>query len=355
MTTMTAPSLRGALTRTTLLLGLSTAFAAPLQASEDLPRGYYLLPEEGDLVGEVYSVEADKEDTLIDIGHEHGIGYRAMVRANPDVSVWYPGEGTEVTIPGQFILPDAPRNGIVINVAEMRLYYYPPAEEGEPRIVQTYPLGVGRQDWETPLGNTTITQKVENPAWYPPESIRREHAEAGDPLPGVVPAGPDNPLGTRKMRLGIPGYLIHGTNKPEGVGMRVSHGCVRMLPQDVEHLFDQIAVGTQVRLINESFKLGWSDGTLYVQAYPYLDDKQGTSIQRVTEALGQVDASIEGLEYPVDYSRLREVVEIPGGMPVALESAPEPAEPTPAPETLYDRLELIAARPSLYDQLPPQG
>ncbi|PSJ23754.1 hypothetical protein CVH10_02550 [Halomonas sp. ND22Bw] len=355
MTKMIPSPLRSTVARTTLLVGLTTALAAPLQASEDLPRGYYYLPEEGDLVGEVFTVEADKEDTLIDIGHEYGIGYRAMVRANPDVSVWYPGEGTEVTIPGQFILPDAPRNDIVINVAEMRLYYYPPAEDGERRIVQTYPLGVGRQDWETPLGNTTITQMVRNPAWYPPESIRREHAEAGDPLPSVVPAGPDNPLGTRKMRLGIPGYLIHGTNKPEGVGMRVSHGCVRMLPEDVETLFDQVSVGTQVRIINESFKLGWSDGTLYVQAYPYLDDKQGTTIQRVTEALDQVDASTEGLDYAVDYSRLREVVEVPGGMPVALETPPEP-EPAPEPAPrFYEQLQLIAANDDAGEEEASQG
>ncbi|WP_152478692.1 L,D-transpeptidase family protein [Halomonas sp. THAF12] len=351
MTKMIPSPLRSTVARTTLLVGLTTALAAPLQASEDLPRGYYYLPEEGDLVGEVYTIEAEKEDTLIDIGHEHGIGYRAMVRANPDVSVWYPGEGTEVTIPGQFILPDVPRNDIVINVAEMRLYYYPPAEDGEPRIVQTYPLGVGRQDWETPLGNTTITQMVRNPAWYPPASIRREHAEAGDPLPSVVPAGPDNPLGTRKMRLGIPGYLIHGTNKPEGVGMRVSHGCVRMLPEDVETLFDQVSVGTQVRIINESFKLGWSDGTLYVQAYPYLDEKQGTTIQRVTEALDEVDASTEGLDYAVDYSRLREVVEVPGGMPVALETPPEP-EPAPR---FYEQLQLIAATDDADEDEASQG
>ncbi|MCK2183429.1 L,D-transpeptidase family protein [Halomonas getboli] len=343
MTKMTFAPLRGGLARATLLIGLTTALAAPLQANEDLPRGYYRLPEEGDVIGKVFTVEAEKEDTLIDIGHEYGIGYRAMVRANPDVSVWYPGEGTEVTIPGEFILPDAPREGIVINVAEMRLYYYPPAEDGESRIVETYPLGVGRQDWETPLGVTTITDKIKNPAWYPPESIRQEHAANGESLPSVVPAGPDNPLGTRKMRLGIPGYLIHGTNKPEGVGMRVSHGCVRMLPEDVETLFDQVSVGTQVRIINDSFKLGWSDGTLYVQAYPYLDDKQGTTIQRVTEALDQVDASIEGLDYPVDYARLREVVEVPGGMPVALEAPPKP-EPAPEPAPhFYDQLELVVA------------
>nr|WP_246389810.1 L,D-transpeptidase family protein [Halomonas cerina] len=330
---------------------LSGLLMASAQASpEDWPRGHYPLPEEGNLVGEVYTVIADQDDTLIDIGHEHGIGYEAMVRANPDISIWYPGEGTEVVVPGQFILPEGPREGVVVNVAEMRLYYYPPSQEGEPDKVETYPIAVGRMDWKTPLGTTRITEKVEDPAWYPPASIRREHAEAGDPLPGVVPPGPDNPLGNHKMRLGIPGYLIHGTNKPEGVGMRVTHGCIRMLPEDIEALFPRLPVGTQVTLINETFKLGWTDGVLHVQAYPYLDEDDGTSIERVTHALEKVDAAIEGLDYPVDYARLRDVVEVPGGMPVALQASEAP-EPDVMPETLYDRLELIAAEPTFYDRL----
>ncbi|WP_246053811.1 L,D-transpeptidase family protein [Halomonas halmophila] len=351
--------LRGPSARLALAIALGGALATPSMAdAEDLPAGHFRLPEQGDLVGEITTVEADKEDTLIDIGHAHGIGYRAMVRANPEVSVWYPGEGTEVTIPGRFILPDAPREDIVINVAEMRLYYYPPAEDGEPRTVQTYPLGVGRQNWETPLGNTTITQMVKNPAWYPPESIRQERAEAGNPLPEVVPAGPDNPLGTRKMRLGIPGYLIHGTNKPEGVGMRVSHGCVRMLPDDVETLFAQVSVGTRVRIINESLKLGWADGKLHVQAYPYLDEQQGTTIQRITEALSEVQAALEGKEYQVDYARLKEVVEVPSGIPVALKAPPEPQEP-PQPELrptpFYDQLDLQFAYPGFHNHLAYTG
>ncbi|MDR5867046.1 L,D-transpeptidase family protein [Halomonas koreensis] len=356
MTKMMPSPLRGSLSRATLLLGLGLALTTPLSASEDRPRGHYPLPEEGDLVGEVYRVEADEEDTLIDIGHEHGIGYRAMVRANPDVSVWYPGEGTEVVIPGRFILPDAPREGVVVNVAEMRLYYYPPARDGEPPRVETYPIAVGRMDWKTPLGTTTITQKVENPAWYPPQSIIEERAAEGRPVPSVVPPGPDNPLGRHKMRLGIPGYLIHGTNKPEGVGMRVTHGCIRMLPEDIEGLFPRLPVGTRVRLVNEPFKVGWADGSLYAQAYPYLDEEDGTTIQRVTEALGRVDASLEGLDYPVDYARLRAAVEVPNGLPVALETppAPEPA-PAPAPESLYDRLEAIVAVPALYDSPSAEG
>lgn len=321
-------------------LGLCAALATPLQAStEAWPRGHYPLPEEGDLVGEVYTVIAESGDTLIDIGHEHGIGYEEMVRANPEVSIWAPFEGTEVVIPGRFILPDGPREGLVVNVAEMRLYYYPPDGESETPRVETYPIAVGRMDWKTPLGTTRITEKVKDPAWYPPASIRREHAEAGDPLPSVVPPGPDNPMGTRKMRLGIPGYLIHGTNRPEGVGMRVTHGCIRMLPEDIEALFPRLPIGTQVKLINETLKLGWADGTLHVQAYPYLDEEDGTTIQRITEALDQVDTATDGLDYAVDYARLRKVVEVPQGMPVALEVT----APDPAPETLWDRLELIAA------------
>jgi len=322
-------------------LGLFAALTAPLQAStDDWPRGHYPLPEEGDLVGEVYTIASDSGDTLIEIGHEHGIGYEEMIRANPDISIWAPYEGTEVVIPGRFILPDGAREGLVVNVAEMRLYYYPPTEEGETPRVETYPIAVGRMDWKTPLGETRITEKVKNPAWYPPASIRRERAEAGDPLPSVVPPGPDNPMGTRKMRLGIPGYLIHGTNKPEGVGMRVTHGCIRMLPEDIEALFPRLPIGTKVKLINETLKLGWADGVLHVQAYPYLDEEDGTSIQRITEALSEVDTAISGLDYPVDYARLREVVEVPRGMPVPLDV--DTTEP--APETLWDRLELIAAK-----------
>ncbi|SEM95326.1 L,D-transpeptidase ErfK/SrfK [Halomonas caseinilytica] len=354
MTAMTSSALLGHTTRLALALSLTGVLAAPLQAADgDLPPGHYRLPEDGDLIGEVTTVVADEEDTLIDIGHEHGIGYEAMVRANPDVSVWYPGEGTEVTIPGRFILPDAPRKGVVVNVAEMRLYYYPPHAEGEPATVETYPIAVGRMDWKTPLGNTTTTEKIKDPAWYPPQSIIKEHAANGRSLPSVVPPGPDNPLGRYKMRLGIPGYLIHGTNKPEGVGMRVTHGCIRMLPEDIDALFPRLPRGTQVNLVNDSFKLGWADDTLYVQAYPYLDEEQGTTIQRVTEALAQVEASIDADDYPVDYGRLREVVEVPTGIPVALKASetPEAPEPTPAPKTLYDRLELVFAEPGFMNQL----
>ncbi|MGO2131938.1 MAG: L,D-transpeptidase family protein [Halomonas sp.] len=338
-----SPLARRATFQLAVVAGL--AFSLPAM-SEESTRKAFPLPEDTDVIGEIYTVTANEDDTLIDIGHQHGIGYEAMVRANPDVSVWYPGKGTEITIPGQFILPDSPREGVVVNVAEMRLYYFPPGKQQ----VETYPIAVGRMDWKTPLGKTTITEKVENPTWIPPQSIRKEHAEAGNPLPAVVPAGPDNPMGNHKMRLGIPGYLIHGTNKPDGVGMRVTHGCIRMLPEHIEDLFPRLPLGTSVRLVNESFKLGWDGDVLYVQAYPYLDDEEGKTMERVTEALSFVDSAIDGLDYPIDYAQLRQVVEVTGGMPVALgANQPEPA----ATASMYESVDHGAA--SFIDRLSIDG
>lgn len=322
-----------------------------VEAKVQWPIGHYPLPEKGDVVGGIQRAKATYEDTLISIGHRFGVGYEEIRRANPDVSVWVPGQDTEVMIPTRFILPSGPREGIVVNVAEMRLYYYPPVKDGETPRVETYPVSVGRMDWKTPLGTTSIVAKAKDPAWYPPESIIKEHAEQGDMLPRVVPAGPDNPLGQFAMRLGLPGYLIHGTNRPQGVGMRVTHGCIRMLPEDIANLFPRIPVGTKVRLINEPFKLGWtSEGALFVQAYPSLEESEATPVSRITDAIDAVSSAVKGKEYPVDYAKLRTVVESPSGLPEPLVLVREQFE-MPAVEKkegLYDWLELHEA---LYSQL----
>lgn len=232
----------------------------------------YDLPLPGDdVVGAITVVTARHEDTLLDIARRHGLGYEDIVRANPEVDTWLPGEGTEVVLPTRFVLPPGPRRGVILNLAEYRLYYFPKPKDGERGVVMTYPISIGRMDWETPLGKTTIIQKVTNPAWYPPESIRAEHAADGNPLPRIVPAGPQNPLGKHAMRLGLPGYLIHGTNRPAGVGMRVTHGCVRMYPEDIGFLFGQVAVNMPVRIINEPVKLGWDGDMLVMEAHRVLD------------------------------------------------------------------------------------
>ena len=216
----------------------------------------YPLPPPGtDVIGEVKVVYAKREETFLDIARQNGLGYDEIVHANPGVDRWSPGHGTPIVLPLRHILPDTPREGIVLNIPEMRLYYYPPASAGGERVVHTYPVSIGRMDWKTPLGTTKIIGKEVDPPWRPPASIKAEHAKDGDILPDVVPGGPDNPLGRHAMRLGVPGYLIHGTDKPYGIGMQVTHGCVRMYPEDIEHLFGMVAMGTTVRLIDQPVKV----------------------------------------------------------------------------------------------------
>ncbi len=251
----------------------------------------YELPPDGfDVIGALSTVTARYEDTLVDIARRHGLGYQDIVRANPDVNVWLPGEGTEIILPTRFVLPPGPRRGLVLNLAEYRMYYFPEPEEGKPAWVYTYPMSIGRMDWETPLGRTKITAMAKNPAWYPPKSVREEHAADGDPLPRVVPPGPKNPLGSRAMRLGIPGYLIHGTNKPAGVGMRVSHGCVRMFPEDIEFLFRHVRVNTPVRIINVPVKIGWDGESLVAEVHPLLESPPPAVEESHLDAL---DADLE--------------------------------------------------------------
>ena len=240
------------------------------------------------VVGHNMVVYSRAEDTLLDIARQFDLGYRDITDANPDVDAWLPGENTAVVLPTRFILPDAPKNGIIINIAEMRLYYYPKTKQGELQQVITHPIGIGREGWATPLGKARITQKVKDPTWTPPESIRKEHAEKGDPLPRVVPAGPDNPLGAYAMRLSMPGYLLHGTNKPYGVGLRVSHGCIRLFPEDIEHMFGITPSNTPVEIIYQPNKAGMRQGQLYLEAHrPHkdVDQVEGNNMTPMVKAI----------------------------------------------------------------------
>ncbi|MGI9248740.1 MAG: L,D-transpeptidase family protein [Woeseiaceae bacterium] len=267
--------------------------AACLLAATPARSEVYELPPEGsDVIGAVSTVTARYEDTLVDIARRHGLGYQDIVRANPDVKVWLPGEGTEIVLPTHFVLPPGPREGLVLNLAEYRMYYFPKPKEGETAYVYVYPMSIGRMDWETPIGRTKIVAMAKNPAWYPPQSVRDEHAADGDPLPRIVPPGPDNPLGSRAMRLGIPGYLIHGTNRPAGVGMRVSHGCIRMFPEDIEFLFQHISVNTVVRIINAPVKIGWDGESLVAEVHPLLESPQPL-VEESLQRIERLDADIE--------------------------------------------------------------
>lgn len=225
-------------------------------------------PKTTGVLGELQVTYAREEDTIPDIARRFNLGFDEVARANPGVDPWLPGAGTRIILPTQFVLPDAPHEGIVVNVAALRMFYFPKPAKDEPRVVVTYPIGIGKVGWATPVGTTKVASKRKDPWWTPPASVRKEHAEEGDPLPARVPPGPDNPLGAYAMNLGWSSYLIHGTNKPAGVGLRASHGCIRMYPEDIAAIFDRIPVGTKVTVVNQPLVYRWHGDSLFVQAYP---------------------------------------------------------------------------------------
>jgi L,D-transpeptidase ErfK/SrfK len=293
-------------------LSLAALFAVGPAAALEFP----LPPPGEDIIGQVQVITAKYEDTFADIGVANDLGYLEMVAANPGVDPWLPGAGTQIILPTRFVLPPGPREGIVINLAEYRMYYFPKGEN----VVHTYPLGIGREGWGSPINLTTITAKTPNPAWYPPASIRAEHAADGDPLPTVVPPGPNNPLGPFKFSLGLPGYLIHGSNKKFGIGMRVSHGCFRMLNNNVLELAKMVPVGTKVRILNDPYKFGVSGGKVYLEAHTPLDDNGNPSVVDKHTAVINALLKREDLTNSVslDWEVVRDVVAAEDGLPVEI-------------------------------------
>jgi lipoprotein-anchoring transpeptidase ErfK/SrfK len=220
-----------------------------------------------EVLGDLQVLFSRYENTLVRIARKHNVGLDELQLANPGVDIWLPGEATPIYLPTMSILPTTPRAGIVLNLPAMRLFYFDESTDG--MSVTTHPVGIGREGWATPTGQTTVTDKVVAPAWYPPASVRAEHEALGDPLPSVVPPGPDNPLGDYALDLEMPGYLIHGTNKPAGVGMRVSHGCIRLYPEDIEALFDRVPSSAPVARISCSTQRRSPRLLVRSSAYPF--------------------------------------------------------------------------------------
>ncbi len=308
-----------------LLIWLGGIWLGLVTSTSCYALSFPLPPEGQDVIGSPVKITSRYEDTFSDFARDYGLGYREMLAANPGVDPWLPGKGTRILIPTQFILPSPPRRGLVLNLAELRLYFFP---AGENRVI-THPIGIGREGWETPTGKTRIIQKTKDPAWTPPESIRAEYAEKGIELPRVVKPGPENPLGRFALRLGMPGYLIHGTDKPYGVGMRVSHGCIRLYPEDIEALFPLISIKTPVRIINQPYKAGWLNNKLYLEVHPPLEEdakKPGTTlnltpvVKTVTDARGDIPAV-------VDWEKVQQVARQQRGIPVAIGERKNTAKP----------------------------
>lgn len=247
-----------------------------------------------DLVGELSVMKTEYEDTFAGIGNLRSLGYLELVKANPGVDPWLPGEGTQITLPQRYVLPDVKRQGIVINLAEYRLYYF---HDGQ---VSVYPVGVGTDDNPSPLTDAQVTMRLESPAWYPPSTVRAEYEARNEFLPRVFPPGPDNPLGSHALLLSEKGYLIHGTNKQFGVGMQVSHGCFRMYNEDIERFIYEVEKGTSVQVINQPVKIGMQGDEVWLEVHrpheEYDQDSRNRLWRLVSEQLEQFRQQRPGLE-----------------------------------------------------------
>jgi L,D-transpeptidase ErfK/SrfK len=307
---------------------LSACSLAPPRQKQELPLAervplepmeqheFVLRDVNQEVVGEPQIIISRWEDTFPDIARAYGLGYDELVAANPDIDPWLPGEGKPILLPTQYVLPDGPREGLVLNVAAKRLFYFPPVTEGDPAWVMTYPIGIGRVGWETPLGQTKVVAKATDPSWHVPASVRKEHAQKGDPLPAVVPPGPDNPLGRHTLRLQMPSYLIHGTNKPYGVGMRVSHGCIRLYPENIEQLYGLVDVSESVVIVNQPYLLAWRHGELYLEAHTPLEDDKLSPEQRWQSLLAAAEAESGAFPDPTAEALVLAIVEAARGVPV---------------------------------------
>ena len=295
-----------------------SAVVSPSTRKQDVVDNHeFTLTDDQFLLGSLATITTQENDTLPDIARHFGLGYNDISLANPAISPWTPKSGSQVLLPLRFILPDSPRKGITLNLANMRLFYYP---KQTPNKVFTYPVGIGRDGWNTPTGLVKIISKTANPSWTVPESIHREHAKKGDPLPAVVKAGPDNPLGLYAMRLTVPGYLIHGTNKPYGIGMQVSHGCVQLYPENIAALFEKITIGTPVHIIHQPYLTAWHEDMLYLEASKPLQNPKQSKAQLVKQ-LSQMSAKKHAT---IDWKKVDRILERADGIPTPiLENSPD--------------------------------
>lgn len=304
------------------ILNLIAAF--PIKAET-----WVLPPSDIDIFGQIRTTHASSAETLLDIARQYDIGQIEILLANPNVDRWLPQDGAEVILPSRYIIPHGDRKGLLLNLPEMRIYYFPEPKKGEKPMIITHPVGIGRMDWITPLGTTKIVDKKKDPTWIPPKSLQMDRIANGEqPYPSIVPPGPTNPLGRHAMRLGISSgsYLIHGTIKPFGVGMRVSAGCVRMYPEDIEALFDKVPIGTTVQIVNQPIKLGWLLDSLFIELHPPLEEDE----EKYTNYKEMVVTAINDFltlksskrtipaDFEIDQEALKQAIMKKSGMPVLI-------------------------------------
>jgi L,D-transpeptidase ErfK/SrfK len=323
-----------------------TALPFPGHREKEIERNKFPVARGEDIIGRLAIIRLEKGDTLPDIARHFSLGINEISAANPEVDVWVPEAGERVTLPLSFILPDAPRKGIVVNLAAMRLFQY--KEDGTSLWVTTYPIGIGTSERPTPTGTMHVARKAVRPTWYVPASIAREHREKGDILPAAVPPGPENPLGEYALYLNKSRYLIHGTNKPASIGLTATNGCLRLYPENVKMLFDDTPVKTPVLIVNQPYLIGQRNGVLYLEAHSPLEGSGALALKKLHAKLRAIE---KNARRGLDWKKVKEVQAAARGVPVPIfelrqGGAKEAAKPVEVehPERLYGQPEVPALK-----------
>lgn len=278
-----------------------------------LERNMFSVVNGSDVIGRLAVIRLEEGDTLPDIARHFSLGINEVSAANPGVDVWVPEAGERIVLPLRFVLPDAPRRGIVINLATMRLFQY--KGEGKSLVVMTYPVGVGTTERPTPMGQTYVERKVTRPTWYVPASIAEDHRKKGDPLPPKVLPGPKNPLGEYALYLSKSTYLIHGTNKPASIGLNATNGCLRLYPEDVKKLYENTPVNTPVYIVNQPYLIGQRNGIVYLEVHAPLEGTGAVELEKMHAKLRDIEKS---LGRTLDWKKVEAVLAEARGIPVAI-------------------------------------
>jgi L,D-transpeptidase ErfK/SrfK len=283
----------------------------PIHLEEHIERNEFSVAKGDDVIGRLAFISLEKEDTLPDIARHFSLGINGVSAANPGVDIWVPETGERIMLPLSFILPDAPRKGIVINLAAMRLFQF--KGDGESLAVFTYPVGVGTEERPSPIGQMYVERKVTRPTWHVPASIARDHQKKGDPLPSTVLPGPQNPLGEYALYLSKSSYLIHGTNKPASIGLRATNGCIRLYPEDVKKLYENTPVKTPVYFVNQPYLLGQSNGVVYMEVHAPPEDLDAVEFDKIYTKLRNIEKESGRT---LDWSKVKKVLAEARGIPV---------------------------------------
>ena len=291
----------------------------PGHQEEKIERNEFSAAKDDDLIGRLAVIRLEKGDTLPDIARHFSLGINTVSAANPGIDIWVPEAGERVLLPLSFVLPDTVRKGIVINLAAMRLFYF--KEAGKLLTISTYPVGVGTEDRPTPMGKMYVVRKAFRPTWHVPDSIAEDYRKKGDPLPAEVPPGPLNPLGEYALYLSRSTYLVHGTNKPASIGLRATNGCIRLYPEDIKRLFDDTPVKTPVRIVNQPYLLGQSDGIVYLEAHAPFEELGTAQLKKTFAKLRNIEKKSG---QAIDWKKVKKVAAEARGIPVPiLEISPE--------------------------------